>query len=88
MTASGQAIGRATLVTAFSVTAVDQDCIVNLRNGGVAGPIYWTLEADNATSSAIITFPEGLKFENGVYVEFVTKGDNVNINACIAVAEP
>jgi hypothetical protein len=86
VTASGTAIDRPTRVTALTVNAVDQDCIVNLRDGGSAGAIYWTVEADNASSSPTQSWNPGLNFLRNVYVEFVTKGNNSS--ACIAVIEP
>lgn len=85
MTASGVAINRPTKVNALTVNAVDQDCIVNLRDGGAGGAIYWTLEADNAASSAIAQFDPPLRFFTNVYVEFVAKGNNSTV--CIAVTE-
>lgn len=86
MVASGEAIGRPTRVTNFTVNAVNADCIVNLRDGGAIGPIMWTLEADNAASSPTVCFEAGLNFERNVYVEFVTGG--AQSSACIAVLEP
>lgn len=83
---SFQALDRPTLVTAFTVNAVNADCIVNLRDGGATGPIYWTLEADNAASSAVQTFDIPLKFFNKVYMEFVVSG--TQSSASIAVVEP
>ena len=86
MATSGTAIDRPTLVTNLTVNAVDQDCIVNLRDGGAVGPIMWTLEADNAASSPTVCFEAGLKFDRNVYLEFVVKGNQSS--ACIAVLEP
>ena len=83
---SGVAYSNGTRVTVFTVNAVDQDCIVNLRDGGATGPIMWTLEADNAASSPTVQFNNGLRFDRNVYMEFVTKGNNSS--ACIAVNEP
>jgi len=85
-TTSGEALGRPTRVVNFTVNAVDQDCIVNLRDGGATGPIMWTLEADNAASSPTVCFKAGLNFERNVYMEFVTGG--AQSSACIAVLEP
>jgi hypothetical protein len=83
---SGFIIARPTTVSAFSVNAVDADTIVNLRDGGAAGAIVWTLEADNGASSAAITFAPPLRFYHNVYLEFVVSG--VQSSADIAVVEP
>lgn len=84
-TTSGVAYQNGTLVNVFTVNAVDADCIVNLRDGGAVGPIMWTLEADNASSSPSVHFDEGLEFDRNVYIEFVTGG--AQSSACIAVDE-
>jgi len=86
MTASGLAINRPTMVTVFSVNAVDGDCLVYLRDGGAAGPIMWAIEADNAASSPTVNFNQGLKFDRNVYVVFASKGNASS--AFIAVTEP
>lgn len=84
-TSSGVAYNNPTTVNAFSVSAVDQDCIVSLRDGGAAGAIIWTLEADNAASSPSVSFEPPLKFFHNVYMDFVTKGNQSE--ASIAVVE-
>lgn len=86
MTTSGVAINRPTTLTALTVNAVDADTIVNLRDGGAAGAIMWTIEADNAASSPTVTFNPALRFYTNVYLEFVVKGNQSS--ACIAVIEP
>lgn len=84
-TTSGVAYQNGTNVMAFTVVAVNADCIVNLRDGGPTGPIMWTLEADNAASSPTIVFNDGLEFDRNVYMEFTDKGSQSS--ACIAVDE-
>ncbi len=86
LTQSGTAIGRPTLLSAFTVNAVNADCIVNLRDGGMNGPIMWTLEADNAASSPTVYFDVPLKFDRDIYAEFSDKGSQST--AYIAVLEP
>jgi hypothetical protein len=86
MTESGQALNRATRVSTLTVNAVDQDTIVNLRDGNAAGPILWTAEADNASSSYTQNFNPPLIFANKLYIEFVVKGDQSS--ACLALVEP
>lgn len=83
MTASGVALSRGTLVSAFTVNAVNADCIVNLRDGGVNGPIRWTLEADNAASSPSIVFDPPIKFDTNIYAEFTDKGSQSTANIAI-----
>lgn len=86
LTQSGVAIGRPTLLSCFTVNAVNADCIVNLKDGGVNGPIMWTLEADNAASSPTACFDVPLKFDRNIYVEFSDKGSQST--AYLAVLEP
>jgi len=86
LTASGQALDRPTRVSALTVTPVDADCMVHLRDGGSSGPILWSAEADNAASSYSINFNPPLLFEHKVYIEFASKGSKSSV--CVAVIEP
>lgn len=70
----GVMLNRPTTVCNFSVSAVNADCIVNLRDGGATGAIIATLEADNAASSAVELYIPPRKFFTNVYAEFVTAG--------------
>ncbi len=71
---SGLLISRPTTVCNFSVSAVNADCIVNLRDGGATGAVIATLEADNAASSPSESYKPPRKFFTNVYAEFVVSG--------------
>lgn len=85
MTQSGVAYNGPTLVSSFGVNSVNADCIVNLRDGGAAGPIMWSLEGDNAASSPAINFEPPIKFDRNVYVEFVVGGSQSSAYIAVSV---
>lgn len=70
MTASGQAINRPTLLSGITIHATGADANVHLRDGGAAGPILWSGEGDNASSSLGRPFTPPLRFFHKIYVDF------------------
>ena len=85
LTSSGVALARATTVSGITIVAITVDTLVKLRDGGVAGPIIWEGEADNATSSLTKTFNPPLKFFHSLYVEMT--GDATS-SVSLEVIEP
>ena len=87
VTASGVALSRDTRLAGYSILTGSNDLSINFRDGGSAGAILWSVEADAAASSPQMNFGSyPLRFPNGIYVEFSqADGDGA---FSLAVVEP
>ena len=78
-----------TKVCTISVRPNKYDIIVTLRDGGGAGDIRWTIEADNAAGSSTVTFNPPLYFDKTLYVNAeATQSGGGAFEVCLAVIEP